>query len=175
MRQVSLMLLCALVFGTVGCGQQVREAAKKPNAPVSKTASGPAPRPASEPARESRTVTSPSKPDGDAVGLDESIATPAPVRGGELASTPATVGPAVGSHRSKSRRAPAPPAGLLTAGSFDDNLNPDFFRVFADRMVQHPHLAKLPERFRASPRATTALRWAMPACASRTVPAAVSS
>lgn len=38
----------------------------------------------------------------------------------------------------------ATPAGLLTAGSFDDNLAPQYFRTFAGKVGQNPHLSSLP-------------------------------
>jgi len=39
------------------------------------------------------------------------------------------------------------PAGVLTAGSFDDNLAPEFFRTFAGKLGQHPAAGDLPGRF----------------------------
>jgi hypothetical protein len=38
----------------------------------------------------------------------------------------------------------APQSGLLTAGSFDDNVNPPFFRSLAGKLGQHPSFGDLP-------------------------------
>jgi hypothetical protein len=40
-----------------------------------------------------------------------------------------------------------PQSGILTAGSFDDNLNPQLFHGFAGKMAQHRELGDLPGRF----------------------------
>jgi len=46
---------------------------------------------------------------------------------------------------------PPPPksvqSGLLTAGSFDDNLNPGSFRAFCGKVWNHSELGELPSRF----------------------------
>jgi hypothetical protein len=42
---------------------------------------------------------------------------------------------------------PEPQSGLLTAGSFDDNLTPQFYQKFVRSMAQNRHLASLPQRF----------------------------
>jgi hypothetical protein len=47
-----------------------------------------------------------------------------------------------------SRTEKGPQSGLLTAGSFDDNIDPRFFRSFLDRVAQNPGLAELPDRLR---------------------------
>src|SRR5262249_4991133 len=67
------------------------------------------------------------------------------------AAKPAALAEAVtGSEKSSrwSRQEKGPPSGLLTAGSFDDNLEPRFFRSFLDRVAQNPGLAELPDRLR---------------------------
>ena len=40
-----------------------------------------------------------------------------------------------------------PQSGLLTAGSFDDNLTPQFYQRFVRNMTQNRHLGNLPPRF----------------------------
>jgi hypothetical protein len=57
----------------------------------------------------------------------------------------ATAPPLVG--KAKAKRAERRPAGVLTAGSFDDNLNPRFFRAFAGKAAQHPTLGELAKKF----------------------------
>lgn len=42
---------------------------------------------------------------------------------------------------------PEPQSGQLTAGSFDDNLTPQFFRRFVQSMMQNPHVGSLPKDF----------------------------
>jgi hypothetical protein len=42
---------------------------------------------------------------------------------------------------------PEPQSGLLTAGSFDDNLTPQFYQRFVRSMAQNRHLGSLPQRF----------------------------
>jgi hypothetical protein len=53
----------------------------------------------------------------------------------------------VGPRTGKRSRKEEPQAGLLTAGSFDDNLNPALFRSFVERMRQNPAVRDLPSRF----------------------------
>jgi hypothetical protein len=53
----------------------------------------------------------------------------------------------VGMDRTPRARPPQElPAGVLTAGSFDDNLYPEYFRRFASRAGQNPYVADLPGR-----------------------------
>jgi hypothetical protein len=47
----------------------------------------------------------------------------------------------------KSRDAQEPQSGILTAGSFDDNLDPQLFHSFVGKMAQHRELGDLPGRF----------------------------
>jgi hypothetical protein len=49
-------------------------------------------------------------------------------------------------HPGRSREDKAQQSGLLTAGSFDDNLNPPFFRSFLGKLSQRRELGDLPGR-----------------------------
>jgi hypothetical protein len=42
-----------------------------------------------------------------------------------------------------------PQSGTLTSGSFDDNLEPEYYRQFARRMGQHSEVGNLPAKFQA--------------------------
>jgi hypothetical protein len=63
--------------------------------------------------------------------------------------TPVLDEPRTGTERR--RREPDLPAGILTAGSFDDTLFPDFFRKFAGKVGQNPHVGNMPSRFLGQP------------------------
>jgi hypothetical protein len=76
---------------------------------------------------------------------------PAPAAKSAPPSPPAagSVEAAVGTYRRpRPPQQKGPPPGTLTAGSFDDNLNPQFFRAFATRAAQLRNLGDLPSRLR---------------------------
>src|SRR5207302_549894 len=56
-----------------------------------------------------------------------------------------TAAPLVG--KAPAARPQRRPAGVLTAGSFDDNLNPRFFRTLAGKATGHPTLGELARKF----------------------------
>ena len=65
---------------------------------------------------------------------------------------PAIADPVVGTARSTPKKAKeeALPAGILTAGSFDDNIDPLVFRSFAVRVSQIRDLGDLPGRLQGT-------------------------
>lgn len=76
----------------------------------------------------------------------------APPAGAKAAKADAAVADAV---VAMAKPAPTPPAkrntpqsGILTAGSFDDNVDPQVFRTFAGKMAQHRGVADLPSKLR---------------------------
>ena len=70
----------------------------------------------------------------------------APAPGGETKLAAATADPVVGREMiaPKAPKDKGPPAGILTAGSFDDNTDPQVFSRFARKMNQRPGLGDLP-------------------------------
>lgn len=65
---------------------------------------------------------------------------------GEGAPRPATVEPMAGTDRPRRVPDSGPKPGILTAGSFDDTLNPEFFRRFTDAVRQDPQVPGLAAR-----------------------------
>jgi hypothetical protein len=123
-------LLSALLAGCSQDGPTTGGAAGPSTTTAGKSATS-----ADAPVREATTTTKEEKP----------AAAP---RGG---AKPAALAEAVtGAEKSSrwSRGEKGPQSGLLTAGSFDDNLDPRFFRAFVDRVAQHIGLAELPDRLR---------------------------
>jgi Mg-chelatase subunit ChlD len=62
-------------------------------------------------------------------------------------AVPATAVAMAGVERRSRPAQPLPQSGVLTAGSFDDNLEPGYFRDFARRIGQHPAAGDLPGKF----------------------------
>src|SRR5262249_36213439 len=75
---------------------------------------------------------------GKPAGKDEAKPAPRPAATVEAMAGRASRPPGSGARDSQS--------GLLTAGSFDDNLEPQYFRRFAGQLGQHPNLGGLPAR-----------------------------
>jgi hypothetical protein len=64
------------------------------------------------------------------------------------AAAEAMAGAEASPRMAKARDSKAPPSGILTAGSFDDNLNPPFFHTFLGKLAQDAKLGDLPSRLR---------------------------
>ncbi len=62
----------------------------------------------------------------------------------EAKSDPGVADPVVGVAKPKQPKQPEPPAGVLTAGSFDDNLDPLVFKSFLTKMNRAQTFGKLP-------------------------------
>jgi hypothetical protein len=79
-------------------------------------------------------------------------ATPAPTVDAPVVKEPAAAEAIAGADHSPRMAKPGdrkgPQPGVLTAGSFDDNLNPSFFQSFLGKLAQDPKLGDLPSRLR---------------------------
>lgn len=97
------------------------------------------------------------KPPGDAAmapdrgGLDDGAAKGAPPAAPPLPAPGESAKPAVDPPHAgvvkPPKREPDTPSGIVTAGSFDDNLYPQFFRAFANKAGQNPFVGTISGQF----------------------------
>jgi hypothetical protein len=147
MRLLGLSLVLVLVATLAGCGDKAMKPVSSPSAKSVSPARG-HDKTAAAPADdltftkiEDAAVPGPADPIGGSGGPKGTPKSAAPE------AKPATVAAMAGTDRPRARMKRPPQSGLLTAGSFDDNLNPDYFLKFAGKMGQLPGLADLPARF----------------------------
>ncbi len=127
MRTMRTLALLGLVAALCGCGAGTTVPSREPMSKTAGSAGGDgAPRDwAPTAGGEGR----------DKGGMTREPMAPAPMVGGARPEAPAAP------------REPEPQSGTLTAGSFDDNLHPDFFRKWATKLQQHQGLGGLPGKF----------------------------
>jgi von Willebrand factor type A domain len=129
---------CLMVFATIGCDQNSEKSALEPAGDAVAHAEKPL---AGAPAREGGDMAAKMK------GTFDKIA-PA-VKPADAAKTAPAVAEAIaGTSTPKvSKQSPLPPAGIVTAGSFDDNLDPAAFARLCQKSSHVANLAGLPALF----------------------------
>jgi hypothetical protein len=152
MRIILLLLLGGLLTWSTGCGhEKVREAAARsgkssPEGPDLGRDWDGGPHASSDKApTKSSPGDAPKSP--PSIDTDGSATTVSPDPKLAPLTPPAVAEAVAGTVKSPSKAKkdqPLPPKGILTAGSFDDNLDPPVFQAFVKKMMQIPDLVDLP-------------------------------
>jgi hypothetical protein len=157
MRSLHVSLICGVAFFLAGCGgaenQKVDVKSERGDLHTPPDGRGMAKKipAAGSPDRDGGEAksASPLAPEDKLSALGGStMADRASASAGLDAVKPATVEAMVGTDKPRTLSQRGPQAGILTAGSFDDNLNPDFFRRFTHVVQQNPQVPGLADRVR---------------------------
>jgi von Willebrand factor type A domain len=150
MRDFVLFCVLGIFVGAlVGCGEPAKpdQGARHIDIPVAANKEPP-----SKDAAKDKSGKDKDKGGKDRDG-HETVAVPGDLKGDDSsgppppATKPAMDEPRVGLDKPVRDRPDTIPPGVLTAGAFDDNLYPHFFRSFAGKVGQNPYVSNLPGRF----------------------------